>query len=273
MYKIDNSICYWQQDDGEITRKDKDLIKKVIIKDGTVEVSPRVFANCEYLEEVILPASVELIDKYAFEGCESLSKINLENVGYIDKFAFRGCALQVLVLNSVILNQGSFEDCDKLTDVIIRGQNSPDGFIIPNSCFYNCIKLETVTFDALSVRIEKHAFAYCTNLSILKYSENIKYIGIESFLHCINLSEVVLDKAIGVDYCAFAACYSFRHLVLGPETGVMHYIFGDDLNDRDICTGPILVECNFSNQNILKTNYKNHNIDLVFQFKVDIFKD
>lgn len=81
MYTINNSICYWQQDDGEIASKDKYFIKKVIIKDGTLEVSPGAFANCENLKEVVLPASVELIDKAAFEGCESLSKINLEKVG------------------------------------------------------------------------------------------------------------------------------------------------------------------------------------------------
>ena len=61
------------------------------IPEGVTAISDNAFLNFKRLSEIQLPSSLKKIGDRAFEGCESLKLINIENVSMIGVRAFAGC--------------------------------------------------------------------------------------------------------------------------------------------------------------------------------------
>ena len=59
-------------------------LKKVELPEGITKIGYWAFSNCEYLEEVILPSTLELIDEGAFYPCLKLAKVHFR--GTIEKW-------------------------------------------------------------------------------------------------------------------------------------------------------------------------------------------
>lgn len=54
------------------------------------------FENCEHITSVVIPDSVEIIERYAFQNCKSLTKVTLPaSVSEIELFAFWGCDAEI----------------------------------------------------------------------------------------------------------------------------------------------------------------------------------
>ncbi len=54
------------------------------------------FENCEHITSVVIPDSVEIIERYAFQNCKSLTKVTLPaRVSEIELFAFWGCDAEI----------------------------------------------------------------------------------------------------------------------------------------------------------------------------------
>lgn len=269
MYTIDNEICYWQQDDGQIELKDKALFKKLIVAEGTTEIPDATFLACTKVEEVVLPESVKIIGEAAFRSCSSLRKINLENVEEIKDMGFANTNIEDLVLDGIVLGSSAFYRCYALKNVIIKGYNSRQGFIIPEYCFYDD------TFESISIEdttntvIKSDAFAYCDRLKEIKGSNKITFVESEAFLNCVNLMDIELRNAIGIETNAFAGCRRLRNLILGPKTVIMYKILGD--SDHSIPTGSINITASVSSKNTLLNDYKD--LKLNFKLTAQVFED
>ena len=115
-------------------------LKKAVIEEGNTRIPRHTFAaynaySCgkegiygwnveEYnLEEVVLPKSLETIEKYAFMGCIELKKINLpENVTTIEDDAFFGCSglKEIHIPESVKeISAGAWNKCPNLKTVYL----------------------------------------------------------------------------------------------------------------------------------------------------------
>lgn len=146
--------------------------------------------NCKYIgqkafrhtaiEEITIPSGVTEINDYTFDGCESLTNVELKgNVITIGKCAFNECS----ALESITGTQNIKKVCDL--------------------AFYDDKKLELdSTLDNLNYAGE-YAFAYC-NRANLDIIDNMTYIGDGAFMYCYNINTVHIGGNIDVvPYQAF----------------------------------------------------------------------
>ena len=111
-----------------------------------------------------LPEELTRIGSRAFEGCTSLSAVNIPGaVQIIDDSAFLGCSsMTMLTLNEGIrtIGQCAFEQCTALADLRL-----PDSLInLGNHAFYMCESLTYVTIPGYVKSIGSGVFSYCSNL-------------------------------------------------------------------------------------------------------------
>jgi len=104
-------------------------------------IGSSAFLGCEYIEEILLPDSVEKIEPYAFYGCASLKRINLPATPEVyGEGLFSGCA----ALEYVTLPK----ELDKISD----------------NMFYGCTSLRRISIPAGVKSIGDNAFAGCESL-------------------------------------------------------------------------------------------------------------
>lgn len=183
------------------------------------------FQGCTGIEFIAnMPATVEKIGDYAFQGCERLRDVTLnDGLKYIGISCFEGCtslesiklpaSLKVLRENAFRVCTGLrsvefddninfydgysygfynnvFDGCENLTEVKLP-KNSPDGFIIPTATFSWCSSLKSIEFPANTSRIDQLAF----------YRS-----GIEN----LNLTTITSKKIFVDGYYTFAACENLK---------------------------------------------------------------
>ena len=120
-------------------------ISKIILPHSLISINYRAFKNCTCLEEAVLNEGIEFIGPQSFEGCTSLSIINLPHsinkIGrYCEGYVFSGC----ISLKSIIIPEGIKE--------------------INNKTFSGCSNLQTITLPSTLESIDYGAFEGCLSL-------------------------------------------------------------------------------------------------------------
>lgn len=165
--------------------------------------------NAEEVTAVLLPDSIRTIGSAAFGGCSSLSKIRLsQNLESIETGAFVDSALTEITLpasvNSLAEGCFLFDGCTDLVSVtvdekneyyrsesncIIRNQDdvliaAGGASVIPDTvkrigefAFSGQRNLTEVTVPASVTEISDSAFARCTGLKRVVFSEGLKFLG------------------------------------------------------------------------------------------------
>ncbi len=140
----------------------KGLASKAFVQEeGQGEESPIV--------EILLPDTIEWIEKGAFSYCKNLRQITLPR------------ALRV-VSNSL------FEGCTKLSKVVISEQIC----CIGEYAFHNCKNLQEVILPDSVTSIEKYAFYNCFGLKKLRLPAGLKELGMGAFKNCDILDTILL---------------------------------------------------------------------------------
>lgn len=119
--------------------------------------------------DLMLPAYITQIYKYAFSGCRGLTSIVINNsVTSIGDYAFAYCygLINITIPNSVTsIGNHAFDNCTGLTSIVI-----PVGVTsIGNSAFYNCTGLTSVTIPDSVTKIENYAFIDCSTLTNIAF--------------------------------------------------------------------------------------------------------
>ena len=123
----------------------------IIIKSGTVSISPRAFYECSGLSSITIPSSVTSIGGYAFSGCTSLKSVDIP-VGVTS------------------IENGTFSGCSSLTSVTIPNGVTNIGGIIDGGAFTGCISLTSITIPSSVSSIYTGSFSGCDNLlSVTSY--------------------------------------------------------------------------------------------------------
>lgn len=162
------------------------------------------FAGNKYLKEVNLP-SLEAVPYSCFKDCYVLRTVKLDNVVSIDTDAFAYCYrlknIYAPKLNSLLatddIDVGTFHRCYNLTEVdfpLVAGD-------IPEHCFDDCLKLEKVKFDNVSV-IKYKAFNFCQKLNSI-YFPKVKTIEQFAFYMAYNLKNADLSSVETIEDKAF----------------------------------------------------------------------
>lgn len=145
----------------------------VIIKDGTVSISPYAFQSCEGLSSVTIPNSVTSIGKLAFQYCSSLNSVIIPN-------------------GMTTINDNSFEDCSGLTSVTIPNSVTSIG----RMAFYHCRNLTSVTIPNSVISIGSMAFSGCRDLTSLIIPNSVTSIDGWAFSGCSRLTSIVVPNSV-----------------------------------------------------------------------------
>ena len=178
------------------------------------------FQGCKMLRDVTLNSGLKYLGISCFEGCESLQSITLPNsLKVIRENAFRLCtSLQTVVFEDGVnfydnysygFYNNVFDGCEKLSSVTLP-KNSPGNFTIPMGTFAWCSSLKSIEFPANTTRIDQSAF-YRSGLDSLDFttitSEKVYIEGYYTFAACENLQSV---KANGNLQFGSTSLYTFQ---------------------------------------------------------------
>ena len=206
--------------------------KEVRVPDGITELKADSFSSCGTAERIILPRSVKIIGKSAFDECVALKSIDLGSVKEIREWAFHGCQS----LAEVIIPDGTEKICGQI--------------------FNDCVSLRRIHVSATVTEIAQDALDRCYSLASITVSENnrfyrtrngaltskdgrriVKYppqdprcsvkldrpvevIGARAFEGCSFLTSVTLGKSIRrIGENAFNACPLLREAVFEGTCG------------------------------------------------------
>jgi len=177
-----------------------------------------MYAFADNLDLVTVNAkSIEVIEDFAFKGCENLKNFNVDE-GVSDRigsFAFQGC----LSLESAPLGDGlksigpsAFQACEKLNTVTMPNSVK----IVGANSFMSCTSLKSLTLSKKLESIGPNAFFGCLNIEELKVPDALEEIGDWAFAMCTGLKSVSLssDGLTDIGRSAFAGCNASESLTL-----------------------------------------------------------
>jgi hypothetical protein len=109
-------------------------------------IAESAFRYCSSLSSIFIPSSVEMLGKYCFSGCESLSRVTFESDSQLSFIA-----------------EGAFRYCSSLSSIFIPSSVE----MLGKECFCGCKSLSMVTFESGSQlsSIAEFAFWDCSSLS------------------------------------------------------------------------------------------------------------
>ena len=134
-------------------------LESAVLPENIVSIDSNIFEGCKNLKAIEIPASVVNIKQGCFQYCESLEKVTFKGnkVSLIDYSLFNGCTS----LTSVNLPDGiseirgnAFKGCKKLTKIDIPDSVTLIGF----EAFKNCESLNELTIPDKVTQIHGEAF-------------------------------------------------------------------------------------------------------------------
>lgn len=159
----------------------REYIQSVVVPKGVTLIENSAFSGINNLISVILPNSVLIINSYAFAYSNSLTTITIpDSVTTIGTWAFRGCRglTSVTLSNSMTrISDSTFLDCSMLTSVTIPNSITTIG----GRAFGSCSSLESITIPDSITSIESLAFSSCTSLASIIIPPSVKSIGTLAF--------------------------------------------------------------------------------------------
>lgn len=171
---------------------------------ATVEViGAEAFSSCISLKECILALATKEIGNRAFFGCLSLVALST-NAEQIGTEAFRGCiSLSAAYLGAPMkyIEPGAFMGCTALTNIdiphTVERIGGLPGYVTHIGAFEDCLSLMAVTFSYnLSDKkprlkwIDDNTFKNCINLERLDFPYALTHLGNDAFLRCTSLKHL-----------------------------------------------------------------------------------
>ncbi len=249
---IDSNLCAFCQHDGLIYQIDEGETHYTVLSDNNVLTATSIIIPATYgeknlpvteiasswtqtggsrngfvgnvnIREVIIPETLTLIGKYAFENCINLQKVTMVNeesdefspsLKEIGEGAFFGCSsLQSagnLPDSLKIIGSNAFSGCTSLTDIHV-----PDGVdYIGDRAFSNTAYVkDSGNWEGSVLYIGKHIIAYTGEDEEFEVKPEILSISAEAFKGRLSLQRLILHKGLrDINADAFAECYNLAEV-------------------------------------------------------------
>lgn len=195
-----------------------------------------VKANMKKLTKVVLPKTVNLIEKDAFMSCRELLEINFpEGVETIEDDAFNFCVnLESIKLPNSLktIGQRAFNGCSALQELVI-----PNGVVeIGEQAFSQCYGIKSISLPETLEIIEAYTFDRCEELERITIPNKIKEIKNTVFMGCKKLKSIEIpDNVEKIGKFAFSKCEALEHIKLPNKVTVIEqHTFFDCANLKSI---------------------------------------
>lgn len=149
--------------------------------------------------------SLTSIDYHAFQGCISLTELNLVgNNAVININAFMGdTSLKTVNLSGVkSISNYAFNGCSDLTTVNFGEELTTIGY----SAFQGCTSLEKVDFPKSLTSISGYAFEKCKKIESVNIPDNVSTLNDDTFSNCSSLKNITIGKG-----CTSISAVAFRN--------------------------------------------------------------
>ncbi len=208
-----NSVGVKNHTITDICRGNKNL-KTIVIPDSIETIERYAFKGCTALEEVEFPDGIK-IEKEAFNGCKSLKSIKFKGGVEFEAGAFKDCEniSGELVFPTAVsfpydYDVFAFENCNNITSVVFSGDDKWLFYCRGNNAFKNCISLESVVFNKDYSYSELH-FEDCTALKNVENMEGWCAV----FKNCTSLENIkISDTVTKIPADAFYGCSSLHNI-------------------------------------------------------------
>lgn len=174
-YFVYSGVLYSRNPDA-IFYVPRALSGMVEILDGVKEIPSTVFNLCSFVEQVVIPNSVQTIKDGAFFRCTSLTDVTIgSGVTSIMRDAFSDCtSLEVIKIPSNVKTIGG-------------------------SAFSGCTNLFYLILNEGLETIESYAFYGCSSIFSVLLPSSLKSIGEKAFYDCVSLSSVLNESPLEIE--------------------------------------------------------------------------
>jgi len=196
---------------------------KVVSCEGIAQLDEGAFAGCRALAKIKLGDGLCVIGVNAFEGCAALTQIELPpSLTFIGDSAFQECGLVELTapLGAELhkIEVAAFQGCSDLATVDLR--NAVKVERMEWAVFRDCTALATLHLQPQLIRIHRHAFQNCTQLSECVLPIHLTHMEKSAFEHS-GLRSVELPAQLEMlGHRAFARCNQLERADLGKCTAL-----------------------------------------------------
>ncbi len=214
----------------------------LVIPQGVVRIASSACHDCDSLESITFPDSLEVIDDYAFSGCQNLTAYVPAHVE-VDDDAFEDCRMFVhggmlvecnrqeaeIILPTGITMlgvehpryQAVFQELGTLERIVL-----PEGLLEINAdVFRECTNLREVHLPSTLRSISVNAFQGCTALRHIEFPDSLRIIEDGAFCGCTALEEVILPDSVSEVYAAFCDCTAVKKVRLPGTLKEIHRSF------------------------------------------------
>ena len=190
-------------------------ISEFIIDDNIIGIRSCAFAHCKNLVKVKFSSNLKYIDDNAFIGCEALEYIELPStIEVIGTDAFRNCkSLKEIVIykndnTTLTIKDSVFAGCESLSILNISKSVLYDGLKI----FQNCKSLEYVNLSNCKNTTIPVLMFEKSGIKNIVLTDSIEYIEDCSFMDCVQLETINLNKVKKIGNAAFKNCTKLKNI-------------------------------------------------------------
>ena len=142
-------------------------------------------------ETFIFPSDVNYIGSNAFNGCQHLKTVELNNgLNTITSWAFNRCkSLETVKMSSsIIIVEGlAFYECENLKNIEFGTRTS----VLEPFCFSDTGVVDLVIPDTIT-NVGLGAFSECKNLRTVEFSDSSVFVDQDVFVECFNLESIYI---------------------------------------------------------------------------------
>ena len=178
-------------------------LKRIHLPYGLKNIGDEVFRNCDRLNDVYIPETVEHIGTAPFRECLHIKKFH-------GKYASNDGTC--LIYNGNLIS-------------VVEGIRTMDDWRLPNSvcrignyAFSLFYDLKSLNLSENIIEIGKGAFHGCEDVQFIKLPSSIKEIKSLTFAHCHAISHVDIPSSVEIiEKAAFFHCASLSSITLSAS--------------------------------------------------------
>ena len=218
-------------------------LESVTIPENAVNLGKGAFWGCTGLVDVELRTKATALPDSFFYDCESLADITIPAaVSSLGSSCFGGTALaefKVDPRNTFFKAiDGILYTADGTGIVMVPSAKVIGDFVVPNTVtsindklFYECQTITSLTFEGGRtdfISVGRMAFAECSNLTRVIFTDKISYIDEEAFYYCTALTYVEIASDMNEDMFGYDCFYNCSILEV-KNLSAMELEAGDDM--------------------------------------------